>query len=142
MNRQQGYLEAAEKDFRSVLEDSTTEMRARGFDFSLDYEVINERGLTLFELAKQQRGDERSAARERLLHQAVEQFENTLAIDSENVTAHYNLGLLFGLLGDQQAAAEHQRLHARYKVDDNARDRAIASRAKSIPPRTPPRRPP
>ncbi len=133
VNKQQGNLEAAEKDFRSALEDMTPEMRARGFDFSLDYEVINERGMNLFEMAKQQRGPEQAAERERLLHAAVEQFEKTLAIDSENVTAHYNLGLLYGLLGDSRQSAEHQKLHALYKVDDNARDRAVALARQKYP---------
>jgi lipopolysaccharide biosynthesis regulator YciM len=48
-----------------------------------------------------------------------------LELDSENVTAHYNLAVLYRQLGDTDRAAQHQRLHARYKLDDNARDRAI-----------------
>jgi hypothetical protein len=48
-----------------------------------------------------------------------------LKIDSENLTAHYNLGLIHGRLGNQEQAAKHQRLHEKYKPDDNARDRAI-----------------
>ncbi|MEX0611657.1 MAG: multiheme c-type cytochrome [Pirellulales bacterium] len=126
VNRQQGRLQEAEQNFRSVLEVKTAEMIERGFDFSLDYEVINELGLTLFDLAKQARGKSRATQREEYLRQAVEQFENTLAIDSENVTAHYNLQLLYGQLGDKAKAAEHHKLHQRYKPDDNARDRAIA----------------
>ncbi|HKD37337.1 MAG TPA: tetratricopeptide repeat protein, partial [Pirellulales bacterium] len=133
VNKQQGRLEAAEKDFRSALEDVTPEMRAKGFDFSLDYEVINERGLNLFEMAKQQRGSEQAAERVRLLHAAVEQFDKTLTIDSENVTAHYNLALLYGLLGDSQQKAEHEKLHAKYKLDDNARDRAVALARQKYP---------
>jgi hypothetical protein len=49
----------------------------------------------------------------------------TLATDSENITAHYNLHLLFADLGDEQRAAEHLQRHARYKADDNAADRAV-----------------
>jgi hypothetical protein len=55
----------------------------------------------------------------------VRQFQQTLGVDSENVAAHYNLQLLFAELGDENKAAEHQRLHARYKPDDNAADRAV-----------------
>lgn len=126
VNRQQGHLAEAEKNFRSVLEDRTQAMIDRGFDFSLDYEVINLHGLTLFDLAKQARGADRKAEREQYLRQAVEQFEKTLKIDSENVAAHYNLQLLYAQLGDEKKSAEHREAHARYKPDDNASDRAIA----------------
>ncbi|HVW36824.1 MAG TPA: hypothetical protein VHB99_05950, partial [Pirellulales bacterium] len=126
VNRQQGHLAEAEKNFRSVLEDRTQAMIDRGLDFSLDYEVINLHGLTLFDLAKQARGADRKSEREQYLRQAVEQFEKTLKIDSENVAAHYNLQLLYGQLGDEKRSAEHREAHARYKPDDNATDRAIA----------------
>lgn len=126
VNKQQGYLDKAIKNLRSVVEDRSPEMIERGFDFSYDYMVINELGQTLFERAKQFRGAQRQQEREAMLRQAVEQFERTLTIDPENVTAHYNLALLFTQLGQDEDAAVHRQLHARYKPDDNARDRAIA----------------
>ncbi len=133
VNKQQGHLDKAIENFRSVLDDRTAEMQSRAFDFSLDYEVINELGLTLFERAKQERGSDRRAARDDLLRRAAEQFQNTLAIDSENVTAHYNLALLYEQLGEPDRAAEHRRLHARYKPDDNARGRAMALARQKYP---------
>ncbi len=133
LNRQEGYLEAAEKNFRSVLEDRTPEMDARKFDFSKDYEIINELGSTLFERAKQQLGPERRDSRQVLEKQAIGQFQKTLALDPENVTAHYNLSLLFTQLGDKTKANEHRQLHARYKLDDNARDRAIVLARQKYP---------
>ncbi len=63
----------------------------RGFDFSRDYVVINELGLTLFTRAQQTLGERRKAERESLLQQAAAQFEKTLTLDSEDVTAHHNL---------------------------------------------------
>jgi hypothetical protein len=48
-----------------------------------------------------------------------------LKVDSENLTAHYNLGIIHARLGNADKATEHQRLHAKYKPDDNARDRAV-----------------
>jgi tetratricopeptide (TPR) repeat protein len=126
INKQQGYLEKAITNLRAVLEDKTPEMIRRKFDFSRDYEVINELGQTLFERAKQFRGERRRAEREKLLREAVAQFEKTLQIDSENVAAHFNLAQLYALLNERERAAKHQALHARYKPDDNARDRAIA----------------
>ncbi|MFO0868027.1 MAG: multiheme c-type cytochrome [Pirellulales bacterium] len=133
LNRQQGHLVAAEKNFRAVLEDRTPEMARRRFDFSLDYEVINELGSTLFEQAKQQYGPARKEARDALLHEAIRQFERTLAIDSENVTAHHSLHLVYALLGDAAKAEEHRRLHEKYKPDDNARDRAVAAARQKYP---------
>jgi len=133
LNRQTGDLEAAEANFRAVLEDHTAEMGKRKFDFSLDYEVINELGITLFERAKQFSGDDERGQREVLLRQAAEQFLRTLKIDSENVTAHYNLHLLYRELDDSQQSARHRELHERYKPDDNARDRAIALARQKYP---------
>jgi tetratricopeptide (TPR) repeat protein len=125
INRQLGRLDEAEHDFRKVLEDHTPEMAKRGFDFGLDYEVRNLLGLTLFDRASQLRGDAVQSKREELLREAVRQFQRTLEVDSENVAAHYNLHLLYDQLGEAEKAAEHQRLHARYKPDDNAADRAV-----------------
>ena len=125
LNREQGRLAAAQENFRSVLSRPTTEMKTRGFDFRDDYVVINLLGQTLFDLARQQRGDERQAEREQFLKAAVEQYQKTLKLDAENVDAHYNLALLYRELGDTENAEKHQELHARYKPDDNARDTAV-----------------
>ena len=135
---QQGDLEGAEKAFRSVLEDKTPERTQRGFDFSMDYEVINLLGQTLFEQAKQIRSPAETAARQRLLEEAAAQYQKTLKLDVENVAAHYGLRQIHSELksiaeglGDQaavarhdEAAREHGKLHERYKQDDNARDLA------------------
>jgi tetratricopeptide (TPR) repeat protein len=124
VNKQNGYLDKAITEFRSILEDRYEELDKRGFDFSLDYEVINELGQTLFERAKMERGDE--AAQKQWLNQAIERFKKTLAIDAENVAAHYNLALIYERLGERELGAHHRKLHERYRVDDNARDRAVA----------------
>jgi tetratricopeptide (TPR) repeat protein len=67
------------------------------------------------------------------LRQAVDQFNKTLAIDSENLAAHYNLGLIYAQLGDEKLAEEHRRLHERYRPDDNARDRAVTAARRGNP---------
>ena len=125
VNKQSGHLDQAIQEFTSILEDRYPELEHRGFRFDRDYEVINELGQTLFERAKMERTN--LAKREELLRQAIRRFEDTLAIDSENVTAHYNLGLIHATLGNQTKAEEHRRLHERYRADDNARDRAVAA---------------
>ena len=132
-NKQNGYLDKAIAEFRSILEDKYPELDQRGFDFSKDYEVINELGQTLFERAKLERGEENAARRREFLQQAVARFQKTLALDSENVTAHYNLALIHAQLGDDKLAAEHRKLHERYRPDDNARDRAVAIARRANP---------
>lgn len=124
VNKQNGFLDKAIAEFRSILEDRYEELDRRGFDFSLDYEVINELGQTLFERAKTERGD--AAAQRKWLSDAAARFQRTLEIDSENVAAHYNLALIYERLGQNDLAEKHRRLHDRYRPDDNARDRAVA----------------
>ena len=124
VNKQNGFLEEAVKEFTSILEDNDPALAARGFDFSKDYLVINELGQTLFEFAKRQRDN---PAKEReLLRESVKRFQQTLALDPENLAAHYNLALLYAQLEDTDHAIEHLREHEKYRPDDNARDRAIA----------------
>ena len=133
VNKQNGYLDKAITEFRSILEDRYPELDQRGFDFSRDYEVINELGQTLFERAKMERGEANQAAREALLRQAVERFKKTLSIDAENVPAHYNLALIYEQLGEAKLSAEHRALHELYRVDDNARDRAVTIARRANP---------
>jgi tetratricopeptide (TPR) repeat protein len=133
INREQGRLEEAETNFRKVLEDRTEERTRRGFDFSKDYEVINLLGQTLFERAKQVRDPAERPQREVLLKQAAEVFQRTLKIDSEDVAAHYGLQLVYQDLGNAEKAAEHAKLHARFKPDDNARDVAIELARRKYP---------
>ncbi|MCZ7636537.1 MAG: tetratricopeptide repeat protein [Verrucomicrobia bacterium] len=77
----------------------------------------------MFELAKRQR--ENPSAERSLLRDAVRRFEQTLALDPENLTAHYNLALLYVQLGETDRALGHLREHEKYRPDDNARDHAI-----------------
>jgi tetratricopeptide (TPR) repeat protein len=133
VNKQNGFLDKAITEFRSILEDRYPELDQRGFDFSRDYEVINELGQTLFERAKMERGEANMSAREGFLRQSVERFRKTLSIDAENVPAHYNLALLYEQLGETKLSAEHRALHERYRVDDNARDRAVTIARRANP---------
>jgi tetratricopeptide (TPR) repeat protein len=120
-DRQSGRLAEAAKNFRAVLD---TRVPERKFDFSLDYVVINDLGVTLFEHAKQYRTEDGSEQRTALLDEAVATFHRTLEIDPENSTAHYNLQLLYQQLGNAELAEKHRALHQNYKDDDNIRDRA------------------
>jgi hypothetical protein len=126
VNKQNGFLDEAIANFESVVNLSTEETRERGFDFSLDYNLLNELGQTLFERAKLERGAEREQARRGFLERAVTAFERALAVDPESAMAHFNLDLVLRQLGRDEEAAEHRQAYLRYKDDDNARDRAIA----------------
>ena len=131
VNKQNGLLDNAISDFRSILEDRYPELDKRGFDFSKDYEVINELGQAYFEKAKTERNNPEK--QKQTLSFAAAQFEKTLSIDSENVTAHYGLSLIYSELGDEAKAAFHRREHEKYRPDDNARDRAITLARRSDP---------
>ena len=80
-----------------------------------------------------ERGEANRGAREAFLHEAVERFKKTLSIDTENVPAHYNLALIYEQLEDAKLSAEHRALHERYRVDDNARDRAVTIARRANP---------
>ncbi len=132
VNKQQGHLDAAVANFESLLEmRDTAECRARGFDFTQDYRLLNELGQTLMEQAQQQRRQPSQSAA--LYRTAIEWFQRTLALDPENVTAHYNLARAYAALGIEEQAEMHRQAHARYKPDDNARDRAVAAARRRYP---------
>jgi tetratricopeptide (TPR) repeat protein/uncharacterized membrane protein len=125
VNKQQNNLDAAISNLEQVVDVRTQEMIDRGFDFSKDYEVQNELGQTLYERGKMERGEKRKEARAEFFRKAVARYQKTLAIDSENSAAHYNLSLIFESLGDEKAAEFHRAEHLKYKPDDNAKDVAI-----------------
>lgn len=131
VDKQNGFPDKAIAEFRSILEDRYPELDQRGFDFSQDYEVLNELGQAYYERAKMERGqpDQQRAS----LNLAVEAFQKTLALDPENLTAHYTLALLYTQLGDEAKAAYHRREHAKYLPDYDAQDRAISIARRANP---------
>lgn len=125
VNMQNGYLDEAIANFTTVVETRWQDAVDRGFDFSQDYRLLNQLAQALFERAQQERGEARAAARNAFLGQAARWHEQALALDPENATAHYGLAQIYARLGRRADAARHQALHEKYRVDDNARDRAI-----------------
>jgi len=51
---------------------------------------------------------------------AVAEFDKTLAIDPEDLQAHYNLMLCYNGLGDDAKAEEHKARYLRFKADESA----------------------
>jgi hypothetical protein len=131
VNKQNGFFDQAIVEFRSILEDRYPELDKRRFDFSKDYEVINELGQTYFERAKRERGQPERQTE--FLKLAVQSFQQTLALDAENLTAHYNLGLIYSQLGDEAKAAFHRQEHKKYLPDYSAQDHAISVARRADP---------
>ena len=133
VNKQNGYLDEAIANFESIIDGRSPEMIEREFDFSQDYNLLNEIGQTYVERSRLERGDARRAAREALQRRAIAYFERALTFDPESVEAHYNLALLFRQLGEEDRGEEHFTAYLTYKPDDNARDRAIATHRAANP---------
>jgi tetratricopeptide (TPR) repeat protein len=99
INERNAYFDEAITSYESVL---ATRIPARGFDFSLDYEVINALGRVLFNRAMTESAD--SPARVDFLTKSIATYRRTIAIDSENVEAHHGLHLAYSNLSSEESA--------------------------------------
>jgi tetratricopeptide (TPR) repeat protein len=125
IEREFGYLDASIANLEALAETGFESARARGFDFGGDYRMLTELGRTLYERARQTRGEPRRAERNSLLQRAADRLEQALALDPENAAAHHSLSLVYADLGRSDVAAEHRRLHEIYRTDDQAIQRAV-----------------
>jgi Tfp pilus assembly protein PilF len=125
LNLQNGYFDAAIAAFRDLVATRFQDARRRDFDFASDYRLLNELALALAGRAKLERGPDTDEKSRGFRREAVGWFQKTLTLDPENATAHYGLAQLFEQLGEAGAAGRHRALHAKYKIDDNAKDRAV-----------------
>ncbi|MCH2136487.1 MAG: hypothetical protein MK101_07890 [Phycisphaerales bacterium] len=133
VDRQNGRLDEAIAKYRQIVDGGFEQAAGRGFDFSEDWRVLNELASTLHDRSRRERGEANSAAREALLEDALATWKRTLSLDPENASAHWGLSLVYRDLGDSEASQRHQRLHGRYKVDDNARDHAVSEARRRYP---------
>ncbi|MGH9861741.1 MAG: tetratricopeptide repeat protein, partial [Candidatus Acidiferrales bacterium] len=85
-------------------DDAIHHLRIAAAQYPRDRVVRNELGRILF--LKRQYAD------------AVREFEAVLAIDPEDLQAHYNLMLCYNGLGQEAKAAEHQKRYLRFKADE------------------------
>jgi tetratricopeptide (TPR) repeat protein len=90
-------------------------------------------GRTLFERAREERGSAQQATRDELLKKSRDWFLKTLAIDPEDLTAHYNLAQVYTELGDPELAEQHRALHEKYRPDDHAIEQAVARHRSTNP---------
>ena len=117
-----GEFDAAIESLTALVETRFEEARRRGFDFSRDYRLLNTLGRALFERAKLAS----SADNERQwLEAGADRYRQALAVDPENVMAHYGMAQVAARLGDESTVDRHRGLHEKYRPDDNAKDRAI-----------------
>lgn len=103
LEKDEGRLDAAERDLKAVLA-----------KFALDRVAWNNLG-SVYWLAGRYR-------------EAIDAYGKTLAIDSEDLTAHYNLMRVYRALGDRAKAAEHEKAWLKHKDDETARAAAAELR--------------
>jgi tetratricopeptide (TPR) repeat protein/cytochrome c553 len=127
VNRQQGALQAARLDLESLVRSAYPLAIERGFDFAKDDRVLLELGNVLLEQATAAErggaggGESPAALRQRALALA----DSALALDPESVPAWYLRAQAARNLGDDATADRALERHAFFKVDENARDRAV-----------------
>jgi tetratricopeptide (TPR) repeat protein len=102
VNAENFNFEEAVRDFEEIL-DPAKQPRDRKLDFTKDYVVLNELGQTLYNLA--QTAADEPERRDDYLRRAVERFESTLALDSEDLDAHFYLAKCYAWLGRGMPAA-------------------------------------
>src|SRR5205823_4429205 len=81
-------------------------LHAAAAQYPRDRVVVNQIGRVLF--------------LERQFGPAIAEFLRVLAIDPEDLQAHYNLMLCYRGAGNPEAAAREQLLYARFKADESA----------------------
>ncbi|MFY9550912.1 MAG: tetratricopeptide repeat protein [Thermoanaerobaculia bacterium] len=94
--KDEGRLDDAERDLLAVLE-----------KFPVDRVAWNNLGLVYWLAGK--------------FPKAIEAYSRTLAIDSEDLNAHYNLMRVYRALGDRKKADVHDAAYRKYKDDETIR---------------------
>ena len=125
VDRENGHLDQALQSLERIYENRFIGAREKGFNFSRDTNLLNELGRISFERARQLRGKANAQQRHTLLLKACDWLDKTLAIDPENLSAHYNLALVYSELGKAAEADYHRQLHERYRPDDHAIEIAV-----------------
>ncbi len=91
---------------RGRYDDALAHLRAAAGAYPRDKVVRNQIGRLLF-LQRRHR-------------EAIAEFEQSLAVDPEDLTAHYNLMLCYRALGDRESEQREELLYARFKADESA----------------------
>ncbi|MEY3142656.1 MAG: hypothetical protein RLY21_1149 [Planctomycetota bacterium] len=121
VDKQNGNFARAAEAFERVRTTDFAGARERGFNFALDTRVLNELSETLLEQALVEQGESRTA----LVNRALSVARAALEVDPEHAQAWWLVNRSATELGDEATAANAREKHARYKPDENARDRAV-----------------
>jgi len=133
VNKQNGALDEAIAAFERIRAGGFELAIERGFDFSRDDRLQIELADTLFKRALLMRSPARADDRVAMLRRAEARFLEALTFDPESATAHYGLERVYTELGEMDSAEHHAALHLKYRLDDNARDAAIAAARRRYP---------
>jgi tetratricopeptide (TPR) repeat protein len=90
------HFDAAIADFERIV-DPRNQPHDRKFDFTRDYVVLDKLGNTLFKRSQLEADD--PATERQFLERAVTAFERALAIDPEDLDAHFGLSQCYARLG-------------------------------------------
>lgn len=123
-NIENGYYGDAIDALEALAETRFAEAQKRGFDFSKDYRLHVTLGQAYYDRARQG-GDAQAQGHD--LAAAIQHFQTALGIDPENTAALYGLSQVYERRGQAEEARTYRERYARYRVDDNARDHAVAS---------------
>ena len=133
IDHENGYLDSAIESLERIVANQFQQAHERGFDFSYDINLLNELGRTYFDRARMERGSQRRTQREAFLQSARSWFHQTLKIDPEDQTAHFNLALVYAELGEQAHAAYHRQEHERLRPNDHAIEIAVTRHRQNNP---------
>lgn len=126
-NRQNGQLDAAIESFERLVANDFSLAHERGFDLSLDDRILTELADTLLERSTRRTNAGDAAGAKDDLVRAKSLCERAIVMDPERWTTWYVLSNVEFALGHDEAAAAAKEKHGRYKLDDNARDRAVTA---------------
>jgi tetratricopeptide (TPR) repeat protein len=126
---QEGDAPAAERTLRKALEVDPklakthfflgTALKAQGrYDEALEHTRVAESLYPRDRVVINQAG--RLLFLKRRHHEATVELQKTLAVDPEDVQAHYNLMLAYRGAGNVEMASKHQALYERFKADEAA----------------------
>jgi Tfp pilus assembly protein PilF len=100
------YFLALSLKARGRYDEALEHLRAAAAQYPRDKVVRDQIGRLLF-LKRQHR-------------EAIAEFEQSLKVDPEDLTAHYNLMLCYRALGDAAAEKREENLYTRFKADESA----------------------
>ena len=99
------YFYALTKKAVGEYDEAIRHLRIAAAQFPRDRTVRNEIGRLLF--------------LQRKYEEAIQEFQKTVAVDPEDLNAHYNMMLCYRALKNSSMAAKEQKLYMRFKADES-----------------------